>query len=178
MFTHKGHTHTRGLRAEEAPLTATESCHFYFGGGEIILGSVSSPRTISESLLKRWRRSPQQVQWGRKKVFVERHKPPPRSWIAIVEKQQERETHSNRRSVVQPRNLLYHFTPSDVHKGQSLYLRPEYFVLVSWAVPIQLFKGMQIDDRSSQCRRPNSPPDGRLIRASVSAQLCLPERLL
>lgn len=25
---------------------------------------------------------------------------------------------------MQPRNLLFHFTPSDVHKGPSLYLRP------------------------------------------------------
>lgn len=52
----------------------------------------------------------------------------------------ERESHSNSCSVVQPRNLLFHFTSSDRHKGPSLYLHPGSFLLVSWAAPFSFSK--------------------------------------
>lgn len=92
----------------------------------------------------------------KKTLFAERHVLPPRSWLAIVETQQERESHSNSCSVVQPRNLLFHFTPSDAHKGPSLYLRPGFlffpfffFYRFPGPNPFKLFKGMQMDDGST-----------------------------
>lgn len=96
-------THTGSLR-EEVPLTGTRSCQLDFADG-IILEVWD------------WRRS----EWGRRgKKTVCRATPAQILSCYCLSTQQERESHSNSRSVVQPRNLLFHFTSSDVHKGGPL----------------------------------------------------------
>lgn len=115
-------------------LTATESCHFCFRH-EITL-------QVLESFLcgcLRWG-SLQCVEWGKKSVCRATHTPGPDPLLRHT----ERESHSNSCSVVQPRNLLFHFPSSDRHKGPSLYLHPESFFTGFLGRTIQLFKGMQM----------------------------------
>lgn len=85
-----------------------------------------------------------------KKMFVECDVPPPRSWNAFVKE------HNKKGKVIQ---IAAQFAAQEFafpfyifRRGQRLIFVPEpsnIFLLVSWAGPIQLFKGMQIDEGST-----------------------------
>lgn len=143
---------THGFQWEEVSLTGTESCQFYLGD-EIILDPFQvllKSLTPSVSPLKI--EKPAVCWMGQKKLFVEQHVLPPRSWIAIVE------THNKKGKLIQIAAQLcgpgicfsiLHLPMRTKDQLCTWALNFFFFLLVSWAGPIQLFKGMQMDDSST-----------------------------